>query len=56
MTIIQQLLSKRLGFMKFIPWKTTPTAMSRLYPTPVQRQVYLFPCSPALPEEEMLNN
>jgi len=42
--------------MKFIPWKTTPTAMSRLYPTPVQRQVYFFPCSPTLPEEEMLEN
>lgn len=56
MTIIQQPLSKLLDFIKFIPLKTTPTAISILYPTPVQRQVYLFPCSPTLPEEEILNN
>jgi hypothetical protein len=56
MTIIQQLLSTRLGFTKFIPRKTTSTAMSMLYVTPVQRQVYLFSCSPTLSEEEMLDN
>ena len=42
-------------FMKLTPWKTTHTAMSMLYPTPVQCQVYLFPCSSTLPEEEVLN-